>query len=171
MRSRHAVVGLLTCGLAMAWASAGKAQTFKPFDDVTSVCPTCHDPSYDKVTLKSGQVVEAVVVAENPMFYVLARFGEMRAVGRDQVTKVERSSNAVRPPGHVDQLLCKDGFVLSGKVVKDNASSGYVEFASVGVKEHMLVLKSLVQAIFESGKAYYSAPATPPAEPKPKPKG
>lgn len=111
----------------------------------------------DKITLKDGQVVEAVVVAENPKFYVFAKFGELRAVGLDQVANLERNPKAERGRGHVDELLTKSGLVVSGQLVSDDASTGYVEFASVGVAAHMRILKSMVTVIFKSGKLYYSA--------------
>ena len=157
MRLTRTLAGVLTSGLVSTYVAIGWAQSFRPFDDVTNVCPKCPRTGTDKLTLKDGQVVEAVVVAENSMFYVLAKFGELRAVGLDQVAKLERNPNADRGKGHVDQLLAKSGLVLSGRVVSDDAASGYIEFASVGVTAHTRILKSMVAAIFESGKLYYSA--------------
>ena len=157
MRLVSVVVGVLACGAASTYVAIGRAQSFRPFDDITSSCPKCPSPGTDKVTLKNGQVVEAVVVAENPMFYVLAKFGELRAVGLDQVAKLDRNPNAKRGTGHVDELLSKGGLVVSGQVVSDDTSTGYVEFASVGVATPMRILKSMVAVIFKSGKLYYSA--------------
>jgi len=157
MRLISAIVGVLVCGAVSTYVATGSAQSFRPFDDVTSSCPKCPSPGMDKITLKDGQVVEAVVVAENPKFYVFAKFGELRAVGLDQVANLERNPKAERGRGHVDELLTKSGLVVSGQLVSDDASTGYVEFASVGVAAHMRILKSMVTVIFKSGKLYYSA--------------
>jgi len=157
VQANHIAVGLLAFGLVTGFATTGSAQAFRPFDDVTSTCATCTCKLCDKLTLKDGKVVEAVVVAENPMFYVLAKYGEWRAVGVDQVAKLERNPNAERGTGHTDQLLAKDGLVVSGVLISDNAATGYVEFASVGVTAHMKILKSMVEAIYKAGKLYYTA--------------
>jgi hypothetical protein len=156
MRGASAVFGLLACGLVLGFNAPAEAQEFKPFDEVPSTCPTCPQKGYDKITLKEGPVVLAVVVAENSMFYVLAKFGELRAVAKDLVASVERNPEADRPKGHEDQLLTKGGLVLSGKVVADDAATGYVEFATVGCANHMKVLKSMVSVIFKAGKLYYT---------------
>ena len=71
--------------------SSAQAQTFKPFTDVATVCPECWAQRYDHIALKGGQVVYARVLAENPAFYVLERFGELRAVGRDKVERMTRA--------------------------------------------------------------------------------
>jgi len=156
MRLVRSIVGVLAFAVVSTYVAIGAAQSFRPFDEVTSSCAKCPTPGVDKVTLKDGQVVEAVVVAENPKFYVLAKFGELRAVGLDQVANVERNPHADRGKGHVDELLSKGGLVVSGQLVSDDAATGYVEFASVGVPAHMRILKSMVAMIFKSGKLYYS---------------
>jgi len=156
MRLVCTVVGVLACGAVWTYAASGRAQSFRPFDEVTSSCPKCPSPGNDKLTLKDGQVVDAIVVAENPKFYVLAKFGELRAVGLDQVAKLDRNPHADRGKGHVDELLSKGGLVVSGQLVSDDTATGYVEFASVGVATPMRILKSMVAVIFKSGKLYYS---------------
>ena len=156
MRLVSTIVGVLACGAVSTHAAIGKAQSFRPFDDVTSNCAKCPIPGADKLTLKDGQVVDAIIVAENPNFYVLAKFGELRAIGLDQVAKLERNPKADRGKGHVDVLLTKGNLVVSGQLISDDASTGYVEFASVGVATHMRILKSMVAVIFKSGKLYYS---------------
>jgi len=157
MRLVCTIVGLLTCGVVSTYVATGRAQSFRPFDEITSSCPRCPSTGTDRLTLKDGQVVEAIVVAENPMFYVLAKFGELRAVGLDQVAKLDRNPKADRGTGHVDELLSKGGLVVSGQVVSDDPTTGYVEFASVGVATPMRILKSMVAVIFKSRKLYYSA--------------
>ncbi len=142
--------------LLVASPGAGLAQTLKPFSKVPSVGPS-RTPGYDKIVLKNGETVLAQVVAENPMFYVLERFGEYRAVGKDQVASLERNKDLKREEGHVDQILCKNGHVLSGKIVTERPD-GMVEMKQANQSVSQGVWKSEIVAIFKDGKKTFPAP-------------
>ena len=149
-------VALVLTGLAVT--ASAQAQDFKPFDNVTSVCPKCPAYGLDKITLKDGQEINALIVAENPMFYVLRRYGEFRAVGKDKVDKIEKSADAAREPGHEDQILMKDGLVVSGKIVREREDTGMYEIQIAPGKMSMFLYKSLIQVVFKSGKQVFAAP-------------
>ncbi len=130
--------------------AVGVAQALRPFTKVPSVGPS-KVPAYDTIVLKSGETVAAVVVAENPMFYVLARFGEYRAVGRDKVSSITRNSEARREEGHVDQILCKNGHVLTGKILSERPD-GMVEIKQPNQTVSQAVWRSEITAMFKNGK-------------------
>ena len=114
----------------------------------------------DKITLKDGQEIVALVVAENPMFYVLRKYGEFRAVGKDKVEKIDRSPDAAREAGHEDQILLKDGLVVSGKIVREREDTGMYEIQIAPGKTSMFVYRPLIQVVFKAGKQDY-----PPVKP------
>jgi hypothetical protein len=109
---------LVVMGLAVS--SVASAQTFKAFTPVQSVCPTCTTgPHYDRVVLRDGSDVKAVVAAENDKYYVLMKYGELRAVGKDQVQTVEKNPGADHSMAFPDQVLQRDGTVLAGTLKSD----------------------------------------------------
>jgi hypothetical protein len=127
--AKAAVAALLLAGSAAA-AEAPGPPGFRPFTDVPTVCTTCEPDKYDTVTLKDGTVVRAWVVAENPLFYVLERHGELRAALREQVSKVsktsQRSSDERRAVAESfkDQVLLDNGVVLAGTILETRADNG-----------------------------------------------
>lgn len=130
-------------------------QALKPFTEVTNVCPTCPDNSMDTVVLKSGETVAARVVAENPAFYCLERFGEQRALGRDQVQTIARRPNHREDDGLAfsDQILFKDGSVLCGKITVDSTEFKYFAIQVPGGNFTHYAFKSEIAAAFRDGKA------------------
>jgi hypothetical protein len=142
---------------AVAYSSSARAQDFKPFDNVTNVCPKCPALGLDKLTLKDGTELTALIVAENPMFYVLRKYGEFRAVGKDKVDKVEKSPDATREPGHEDQILMKNGLVVSGKILREREDTGMYEIQIAPGKVTMVIYKPVIQVVFKAGKQAYPA--------------
>ena len=152
------LLGLVVVGVA---PGTSRAQELKAFSEVKDVCPTCPQHQFDRVKLKKGTEVMARIVAENPAFYVLERFGELRAVGRDQVDGVERlvAQTMAEHDANVDQILFKDNTVLCGKITVDNDEFKY--YAIMVPPGNMLHygFKNQVQLAFKSGKEVFRAPA------------
>src|SRR5258708_1907813 len=121
-RRPAAVAGLL---LVLGAPQTGWAQKFMPFTPVTSVCPTCTTgPQYDRIVLVGGSELRARVVAENDRFFVLEKFGELRAAGRDQVQTIEKNPSVERPTTYGDQILFRDGIVVAGAPTRAQAHPG-----------------------------------------------
>jgi hypothetical protein len=140
-------------------ASAASAQTFKPFSDVSN-CPACLKDRFDNVKLKNSNVIYANVVAENPLFYVLERFGERRAVARDDVSNIKRNvtqSDESRAQNR-DQVLLLDGIVLSG-ILGDGQSSEYYRMVMAPGAFTYEIPKNTIALIFVSGVEKYRSPA------------
>lgn len=150
---RYLAIGALS--FVVTHATQARAQELKPFTVVKEFCPECPRNDLDKIKLKGGQTVLAVVVGDNSAFYVLEKYGELRAVGRDKVDSIERSSTASRETGHEDQILLKDGKVFSGKIVKERETNGLFE---IQVPPHKIILrayKPVIASVFKAGKQYY----------------
>ncbi len=131
---------------ARAWA-----QRYIPFTPVTNVCPTCTTgPQWDRIVLKDGTEVKAVVVAENDKFYTLLKFGELRAVGKDQVQNVEKNAKAERPAGFGDQILLQNGVVLAGTLkTKDDADPMQLE--TPPSKTTQTAFRSVIDSVYRGG--------------------
>ncbi len=138
--------------------SSAQAQTFKPFTDVATVCPECWAQRYDHIALKGGQVVYARVLAENPAFYVLERFGELRAVGRDKVERIERHEalTAEQQASVRDQILFLDGSVLVGQITQEFQDTGWYQL-EYGRYVH-LASQTQISLVFKAGKEIFHAP-------------
>jgi hypothetical protein len=148
--------------LVLAATSGAHAQVYKPFTKVDDACPRCSGgPAYDRIALRGGDELRAVVIAENEAFYVLLRFGELRAVGRDQVASVTKNDAAVRPPGFGDQILLVDGTVRAGTMDADPAPDA--AFFDLKVPETQVhhVARVAVAAVYRGGKRVYAATAAP----------
>ena len=66
-------------------------------------------PAEDRVTLKSGKVVNARVVGKNQDGYILERYGELRFAQFREIEKVKFQAGAEpRGIGNYDQILLKD---------------------------------------------------------------
>ncbi len=131
---------------AKAWS-----QKLIPFSPVKSVCPTCTTgPQYDRVVLKDGTEVKAVVVAENAKFYTLRKFGELRALGKDQVQTLEKNPKAERPGGFDDQILLQNGIVLAGTLkTKDDADPFQLETPTS--KTTQTAFRSVIDSVYRGG--------------------
>jgi hypothetical protein len=150
MRTCWWVVALLALPAATAWS-----QTLRPFTPVASVCPTCapSGPPVDRVVLRDGTELKVRVVAENERFYVLERFGELRAVGRDQVQTVEKNPNAERP-AFDDQILLQNGIVLAGTIkTKDDADP--FEIANPLAGTTITAFRSVIASVYRGGRLIF----------------
>ncbi|MBN1959842.1 MAG: hypothetical protein JW841_02745 [Deltaproteobacteria bacterium] len=144
---------IFICQLLLS--NVANAQEFKPFAVVKEACPECPRPDLDKIKLKNGQTVLAVIVAENSAFYVVQKYSELRAIGRDQVDDIERSETAIREKGYDDQILLKNGQVFSGKILKENAANGMFEIQVPPYKTILYIYKPVITSVFKAGKQSY----------------
>jgi len=157
---RSIQVGLL--GICLATSSFAWGGPMKPFTQVNDVCPKCSGgPAFDHVQLKSGEVLGARVVAENERFYVIERFGELRALDRDQVSGpwIKSPSADRGGGGYPDQILLKDGIVLAGTISGDIAQDApqfQITTPRTPVPLHSAE-HSTVAAIYRAGKQVYAA--------------
>jgi len=148
----------LVLAAVVAAPLAAQAQDLRPFSVVQTVGVSTLP--WDKIVLKDGKEVSAKVVAENPMFYVLERFGEYRAVGKDKVASITKNDKCVRETGHVDQVLLKNGHILTGKIVQERGD-GMVEVKQVNGHASLFAWKEkTIAVIFKDGKQVYPAPGT-----------
>ena len=157
MSIKRSCVPMTVLTIVLCCSSMAAAQEFKPFTPVKNVCPTCPQKGYDRIELKDGQVIEAVVFAENPAYYVLGKHGELRAEARDKVSKIDRSADAVRQEGHEDQILLKNGVVFSGKIVNEHEKNGMFEIRIPTLRPTVYAYKSQIVNVYKAGKLHYPA--------------
>ena len=142
-----AVAGICT-------SAAVHAQTFRPFTPVDNVCPTCKTgPQFDRILLQNGTEVRARVLAQNDAFYVLEKYGELRAVGRDQVKSVDLAGGD-RPAGFPDQILFKDGIVIAG-TLRDNLNTDWFDIIYPPNELHK-AYKPAIASVYRGGKLVFS---------------
>jgi hypothetical protein len=132
-----------------------RAQTLNPFSDVKSVCSkNCTGgPEYDRIVLKDGTEVRARTVSENDRFVVLEKFGELRAVGRDQIQTLDKNPKAERG-NYPDAILTKDGSVLAGRLKSAQDDVDPFELTS-GAGFNETAWKSVIVAVYRGGKLVY----------------
>jgi hypothetical protein len=146
---------LLIClgGLFTAAApSLAHAQEFRPFSELEDVCPDCEPTAADVVSLTSGDSVRCDVVAQNEDFMVLERYGEVRSVGRDQVTSVEWADG--QRPGDLessDQILLNNGHVVTGSIVETGETPGHYVVESDVSDVSFVVFKTEAKAVYRDG--------------------
>ncbi|GEM_PF-1996870 len=148
---------LLICVAGAASAalpSQVAAQEFRPFSEVEDVCPDCEPTAADVVSLTSGESVRCDVVAQNEDFMVLERYGEVRAVSRDNVTSVEWADG--QRPGDLessDQILLNNGHVLTGTITETNDTPGHYVMKSDVSDVSFVVFKTEAKAVYRDGSA------------------
>jgi hypothetical protein len=142
-------------------ASVGLAQELRPFAPVQNVCPTCDPDRFDRVQLKQGEQVRAWVIAENSAFHVLERHGEIRAVARGNVAEIKLSGkrnakerDTIRQQ-HRDQILVKNGHLLSGRLLSSDNNEYRME--SVGKRFTFVVSRDQAWMVVQDGKVTYTA--------------
>lgn len=145
---------VVTVGLL---ASSAFAQdfSFQEWSDVTMVCPTCEPPPADTITLRNGDTLEGTIRAINPVFYTLERFGEIRTVPTNDVNEVEWKRGD-QPSGldSLDQIVLKNGHVLTGEITIDNERPPYFEIESSFLDHSYTVFKSQIEMVFRDGQEY-----------------
>jgi hypothetical protein len=156
MTIRKASFFATTVAVLSLVASTVAAQdfSFRPFSDVTNVCPTCEAPPSDVLKLRDGREVRATVVAMNPSFYTVVRFGEVRTVPRGEVQSVTWEKGS-QPSGldNLDQIVLRNGHVLTGSIVVDNDTPAYYQIKSSYMEYTYTVFKTQAARVFRNGQA------------------
>jgi hypothetical protein len=145
--------------LTLVAPAAASAQQLHPFTTVKTIGED--KLPWDKIVLKDGTTVQAHLVAEVPAFYVLERFGEFRAVGRDQVTSLEKNPAVKRPLTITDVILLQNGHVLVGQIVQERAD-GMEEMRQPNGRFSVYAWKKVITSIYKSGVLVYPAPPASP---------
>lgn len=153
----HGKILALTLSAALLTTATASAQDFKfkPWSDVTDVCPSCEQPPGDVISLKNGDEVKGIIRAINPVFYTVERFGEIRTVPTQDVKNVDWKRGS-KPSGldSLDQIVLTNGHVLTGKIVVDNDRPPYFEIESSYLDYTYTVFKSQAQMVFRNGIEY-----------------
>ncbi|MFU8803363.1 MAG: hypothetical protein ACNA8W_06105 [Bradymonadaceae bacterium] len=154
MRQVSVFTALVAVISLVATSVAAQDFSFRPFSDVTNVCPTCEAPASDVLELRNGNEVRATVVAINPSFYTVVRFGEVRTVPTGDVQNVKWEKGS-QPGGldNLDQIVLKNGHVLTGSIVVNNETPAYYQIKSSYMEYTYTVFKSQAAKVFEKGKA------------------
>jgi hypothetical protein len=158
------LVKLSLAVLSLLGAGAAHAQELHPFTQVQTIGED--KLPWDKVVLKDGKEIKAKLVAETPAFYVLERFSEYRAVGRDQVTSLEKNPAVKRPLTITDVILLQNGHVLVGHIVQER-EDGMYEMRQPSDRFSVYAWKKAIASIYKAGVQVYPPPAAAPAAPKP----
>jgi hypothetical protein len=138
---------------------------FADFTEVQSVCPTCERPTKDVVVLKAGGTVWCNVVAENDDYWVLERFGELRAAMKSEVASVRwghgRSAASLEPS---DQILLTNDVVYSGTIQGEEPG---IRFIIQTPLQKQTPSVRLIRSVHKAKHAVEFQKAAPPAPPKP----
>lgn len=129
--------------------------SFESWSDVSQVCPTCEAPAADELELTNGETVVGTIRAYNDTFYTVERFGEVRTVPADDVSNInwERGED---PGGldDLDQIVLKNGHVLTGEIIVDNDRPPYFELQSSYLDYSYTVFKSQIAMVFQDGQEF-----------------
>lgn len=146
---------VLAVGCLLASSAVAQDFSFEPWSDVTQVCPTCEPPPADTIELSNGDTVEGTILAINPVFYTLERFGEIRTVPAHDVADVEWKRGD--QPGGIDskdQIVLVNGHVLTGEITVDNDRPPFFEIESPFFEQTYTVFKSQIEMVFRNGEEY-----------------
>lgn len=140
--------------IAMIYPGVARSQSLIPFSDVHSVCTTSctGGPEYDRLVLKTGTELRARVVSENDRFAVLEKFGELRALGRDQIQTLEKNPRTERG-NYPDAILVNSGVVLAGTLKSAQNDAEPFELTSGGSTE--VAFKNAISAVYRGGKLVF----------------
>jgi len=146
----------LTAGLVAAAACAVSVQAwaveFEGFTDFESVCPSCEKPASDVVELTGGEKVRCTVVAANEDFWVVERYGEIRAIPDREVASTTYADE--QPPSDLRsqaQIVLKNGSVLTGSIVDESDKPGHYQLKSSVGDVSFVVFKERAKALYRNG--------------------
>lgn len=147
----------LAAGLAALTAFGLSTQVtaavdFEPFSEVESVCPDCEKPDMDTVELSSGEEIRCNIVAANGDFWVVERYGEVRAIPDSRVTSKSYAEGS--PPSDLrsqDQIVLKNGHVLTGSIVDESDKPGHYQLKSSVGDVSFVVFKKEAKALYRDG--------------------
>lgn len=135
-----------------AVAVEASAVEFEPFHEVENVCPDCEKPESDTVELSDGTTVRCTIVAENQDFLVVERYGETRGIPNSEVASKSYADGG--PPSDLrsqDQIVLKNGHVLTGSIVDESDKPGHYQLKSAVGDFSYVVFKSQAEALYREG--------------------
>lgn len=136
-----------TCAVSL---QAGAVE-FKRFSDVESVCPDCEKSGLDVIELTSGEKIHGTIVAANRDFWVVERYGEIRAIPDSEVASKEYADGS--PPSDLrsqDQIVLKNGHVLTGSIVDESDKPGHFQMKSAVGNFSFVVFKKEAKALYRN---------------------
>jgi hypothetical protein len=143
------LAALLAFGLS---AQGTAAVDFEPFSEVESVCPDCELPDMDTVELSSGEKIRCQIVAANDDFWVIERYGEVRAIPDSRVTsKSYADGGAPSDLRSQDQIVLENGHVLTGAIVDESDEPGHFQLKSSVGDSSFVVFKKQARAMYRDG--------------------
>jgi hypothetical protein len=159
MTMNRIVVAAIAVVVSMAGIELAQAQEWRPFNEPKGSCPTCGQKEFDHLKLKNGVEVYARIINESPSFYVLDRYGEQRALGRDQVESIERRITLTQDDreSFSDAILFKDNSVLCGKISEDNNEFKFYKIVVPPSNYTHIAFKSQAVLAYQNGKEIYRA--------------
>jgi hypothetical protein len=108
------------------------------------------------VTLASGQRIPCSVMAQNSNYYVISRYGELRALEKSEVTAVKwKNPTEAQSLGTGDQILTKTGVVLHGAILDQQQGRYFI--IQVGAFKHT-VWSSQIQSVHKAGQPFAFGP-------------
>jgi hypothetical protein len=150
-----ALVALLV-PLSLARPAAAAEPEFREF--TKGMCGDCELPAGygDVLSLAGGVQVKGRIIAENDSYYVVERFGEVRAVGKRTVSKTTFAAGS-KPTGlnRGDHILLDNGHVIVGKIVAEKDKPGLFKVESrLGGGATITVFKHVVASVHKEGKRF-----------------
>ncbi|MFB6350165.1 MAG: hypothetical protein ABEN55_08060, partial [Bradymonadaceae bacterium] len=146
---------LTLAGLVVGMGLASPAVTqveFQSFSNVETVCPDCEKPKSDTVELTGGKKIRCTIVAENDDFLVVERFGEVRGIPLQKVaSKSFKDGNRPSNLKSQDQIVLKNGHVLSGEIVDESDKPGHFQLKSSVGDFSYVVFKREAKALYRKG--------------------
>ena len=154
MKKSAWAAGVMSAAAVMiATSSMAWAVNFRGFTPITDVCPTCPKRATDTLTLNGNTKIQAKVVAENDDFFVLSRYGEVRALPKREMQSVEWANGSA--PGGLtsqDQIVVRGGHVLTGSIIEDNQERKFYRLQSSVNKQTFVVFQNSVEAVYKAGR-------------------
>jgi hypothetical protein len=149
-RLSHLLILALVVAAPLGTADAVQ---FTSFTKVKDVCPTCPKRASDTITMDDNSKVQGRIVAQNDMFFVVARYGELRTVPAARVMSIDWA-NGNQPPGLLsqDQILLRTGVVLTGNIIEEKDKPAYYRLQSAVSNQTYVVFKNQAESVFKGGK-------------------
>lgn len=143
---------MFLAGVVLAFFVSAEAAAYTPFTVVNNVCPSCTQPKSDVATMSDGSKISGQIIGENNAFYVMFRFGEVRALAKNEVQAIE-FANGVKPSNlsSGDQIVLKNGHVLNGSITEDKESPALFQLKASNGDMTFVVFKSEVSKVYRSG--------------------
>lgn len=146
-----AALGVVVSMMAMAGTAAAQV-SYEPFSEVENACPDCDKPAADEITLDNGETIRGTIVAKNDDFWVVERYGEVRAIpnGKIKSTSFEDGSRPSNLESQ-DQIVLPNGHVLTGEIVDESDKPGHFQIESSILNVSYVVFKKKAQALYRGG--------------------